>query len=99
MSVGLVVVEALVPRGLWALAAGHFAEAPLAGRYQRAWTLRIEPGKRACGLTLGEDFSAYSPRGLRTVGEAPYDEFPRRGRLTIRYVEDEDLEILLARAR
>ena len=66
------------------------------GRYQRAWALRIEPGKRACGLTLGEDFSAYSPRAtLRTVGEAPYDEFPCRGRLTIRYVEDEDLEYYL----
>ena len=68
------------------------------GRYQRAWALRIEPGKRACGLTLGEDFSTYSPRAtLRTVspGEAPYDEFPCRGRLTIRYVEDEDLEYYL----
>ena len=66
------------------------------GRYQRAWALRIEPGKRACDLTLGEDFSAYSPRAtLRAVGEAPYDEFPRRGRLTMRYVEDEDLEYYL----
>ena len=70
------------------------------GRYQRAWALRIEPGKRACGLTLGEDFSAYSPRAtLRTGGEAPYDEFPRRGRLTIRsgaedleyYLKDDDI--------
>ena len=66
------------------------------GRYQRAWALRIEPGKRACGLTLGEDFSTYSPRAtLRTVGEAPYYQFPCRGRLTIRYVEDEDLEYYL----
>jgi hypothetical protein len=66
------------------------------GRYQRAWALRIEPGKRACGLTLGEDFSAYGPRAtLRTVGEAPYDEFPRRGRLTVRSAGDEDLEYYL----
>ena len=66
------------------------------GRYRRAWALRIEPGKRACGLTLGEDFSTYSPRAtLRTVGEAPYYQFPCRGRLTIRYVEDEDLEYYL----
>ena len=67
------------------------------GRYRRAWALRIEPGKRACGLTLGEDFSAYSPRAtLRTDGEAPYDKFPRRGRLTVRYAgEDEDLEYYL----
>ena len=63
------------------------------GRYRRAWALRIEPGKRACGLTIGEDFAAYSPRAtLRAVGEAPYDEFPRRGRLTIRSAGDEDLE-------
>ena len=70
------------------------------GRYRRAWALRIEPGKRACGLALGEDFSAYSPRTtLRTGGEAPYDEFPRRGRLTIRsgaedleyYLKDDDI--------
>ena len=70
------------------------------GRYRRAWALRIEPGKRACGLALGEDFSAYSPRAtLRTGGEAPYDEFPRRGRLTIRsgaedleyYLKDDDI--------
>ena len=69
------------------------------GRYQRAWALRIEPGKCALGLTLGEDFSAYSPRAtLRTVGEAPYDEFPCRGRLTIRSAgeeDDEDLEYYL----
>ena len=66
------------------------------GRYRRAWALRIEPGKRACGLTLGEDFSAYSPRAtLRTGGEAPYDEFPRRGRLTVRSAGDEDLEYYL----
>ena len=66
------------------------------GRYQRAWALRIEPGKRACGLTIGEDFAAYSPRAtLRAVGEAPYDEFPRRGRLTIRSAGDEDLEYYL----
>ena len=64
------------------------------GRYQRAWALRIEPGKRAYGLTLGEDFSAYSPRATPGDGEASDDdEFPPRGRLTVRYGEDDDLTL------
>ena len=63
------------------------------GRYQRAWVLRIEPGKRACGLTLGADFSAYSPRGHPDSGEMSEleeeEEFHRRGRLTVRNMGDE----------
>ena len=98
MSLGLVVVEALVPRGLWAL--WHFAEARLA----RALSARVgaahRTGQARLWPPLGEDFSAYSPRAtLRTGGEAPYDEFPRRGRLTIRsgaedleyYLKDDDI--------
>ena len=98
MSVGLVVVEALVRRGLWALAAGHFAEARLAWAVSARVGAANRTGQARLWPHLGEDFSAYSPRAtLRTVspGEAPYDEFPCRGRLTIRYVEDEDLEYYL----
>jgi len=91
-------VEALVPRGLWALAAGHFAEARLAWAVSARVGAANRTGQARLWPHLGEDFSAYSPRAtLRTVspGEAPYDEFPCRGRLTIRYVEDEDLEYYL----
>ena len=65
-----------------------FAEARLARRYPRAWTLRIEPGVGALGLAIGADFSAYSPRGHPDSGEMSEleeeEEFHRRGRLTVR---------------
>ena len=94
MSVGLVIVEALVPRGLWALAAGHFAEARLA----RALSARVgsanRTGQARLWPHLGEDFSAYSPRATPGDGEASDDdEFPPRGRLTVRYGEDDDLTL------
>ena len=49
-------VEAVVPRGLWAVPVGRSADW-LEGnrwleRYQRAWTLRIEPGVGALGLAI-----------------------------------------------
>ena len=61
-------------------------------RYRSAWTLRIEPGVGALGLAIGTDFSAYSPRGHPDSGEmseSDEDEFPRRGRLTVRNMGDE----------
>ena len=61
-------------------------------RYRSAWSLRIEAGTRALGLAFGEDFSAYSPRATPDGGEtseSDEDEFPHRGRLTVRDMGDE----------